>query len=616
MTLSSFAVILFYFGGGFWMPELKKTYDRQFPMRSNSARNLSARAIVAAVVLGLCAQWTPADAQTASEVTPSSFAPNAQRLTGAVVFSGERGTQAPEGAAELLINLSGVVLNGALPQMAQVNQATQARLTGKTITVEEIFNATADMETAYAQAGFILARVVLPAQELRDGGSLQIEVIDGFVEAVDTSTVPAPVRDRVTGLTAPLVGKRGLRLPELERQLLLAGDTYGIALGSALAAGATPGGTSLILQPEFRPITGFVAFDNFTSSDLGPVNLSAGVEFNSPFNLGETIYARLSGAPTGNHTNDVGSFFGSDPSLRTLSLGGVVPLGYDGLTLNIEATDSRTAPDSQIAPSTSRFARSSVRLFYPFVRSRNRNISGQLTLDRQSDEQFLIAATGSRSPIYQDKTTVLRFAGDGFWLTESGASIEAGAVLSQGLDALGARTAADAIGGTPMSRQGADAKFTKMVISGRYRRQLGDTYTFSLSGRAQSSFGDALLTGEQFGIAGGQELSGFDAGGVKGDSGFVTRAELSMPRQTVFADRQLLLSPYVFAAYGDVSLEQPTAQERGNVSATSIGFGIELNTLEKSNFSSATMRIEYAKGTRDDDLPDGNRISIQGSLRF
>lgn len=574
------------------------------------------RGLFTGALLGLAAAAQPVVAQTASEVTADSFAPDAQRLTGAVVFSGARGTKAPEGSEKLLINLSGVTLNGGLPQMAETNAAIQQRLSGKTITVAEIFNAASDLETAYAQAGFVLARVVLPAQELRDGGRLRIEVIDGFVETVDTSNVPPQVRDRISTITEPLVGRRSLRLPELERQLLLAGDTYGVALGSALAAGATPGGTSLILQPEFQQVTGFYAFDNFNSDELGPVTLSAGVELNSYFNLGETLYARVSAAPSGDNENDVGAVFGSDPRLRTLSVGGVIPIGYDGLTLNIEATDSRTAPDSLDVPSTSKFKRASARLFYPFVRSRNRNISGQLTLDLQQDEQFLVTAGGGRTPVYRDKTSVIRAALDGFWLTEGGSAIEAGAVLSKGIDAFGARSLSDVGAGVPLSRQGADSDFSKLVVSGRLRRQINETFNFSLSGRAQTSFGDPLLTGEQFGIAGGQELSAFDAGAIKGDSGFVTRAEISMPRQTTFQDVPVLVSPYVFAAYGEVSLEAPTAQEVSSLSATSFGVGVEFNSLMKSNFRSATVRIEIARGTRDDDQPDNNRFSISGSFRF
>jgi hemolysin activation/secretion protein len=570
--------------------------------------------VTALLIAGLLGDGEAA-AQTASEITPGSFAPDAQRLRGSVVFSGERGTKPPPGADRLLITLSGVTIEGALPQMAAANAATRARLSGKTILVAEIFNAASDLENAYAQAGFVLARVILPAQELRDGGRLRIVVVNGFVETVETSAVPPRVRDRITALTAPLVGQRSLRLPALERRLLLAGDTYGVALGSALAAGAQPGATTLILKPEFRPVTGFFAFDNIVSDDLGPLVLSAGVELNSPFSYGETIYARLSAAPTDDHGNNVGSVFGSDPSLRTASLGVVVPIGLDGLTLNLETTDSRTAPDDPTAPTVSRYTRHSVRLFYPFIRSRQRNISGRLSLDLQEDEQFLVAG-GGRTPVYRDETTVLRAAVDGFWLTETGSAIEAGAVLSRGIDAFGARSASNTAGGPPLSRQGADAEFTKLEVSGRLRRKLSERFSLSLSGRAQSSFGDPLITGEQFGIAGPQELSAFDAGTIKGDNGWVVRAEVSAPRQITLADRAVLMSPYVFAAVGNVRRERPTATEARSVSANAYGIGIEFNSLAQSRFTSATLRIEYGRGNRDDALPDNNRFSIQGSIRF
>jgi hemolysin activation/secretion protein len=570
-------------------------------------------ALVAAVSAGgLLAEAASEQSVTASasQLTPETFAPNKQRLNGSVVFSGQPGLAAPQGADGVLISLSGLKIDGALPQMADANEAARARLTGKTITVAEIFNATADLQKAYADAGFVLARVILPAQNLRDGGRLRIQVVDGFFEKVENSAAPPRIADRLTALTAPLVGRRGLRLPEIERQILLAGDTYGVSLGSALAAGQNFGATTLILQPEFRPVTGFFAFDNAVSSDLGPVTLSGGLEFNSPLGYGETFYTRLSGAPSGDNANGLGSLFSDDPRLRTLSLGAVVPLGTDGLTFNIEGTDSRTAPDILNPATTSRFERLSVRLFYPFVRSRTKNISGQLSVDRQNDEQFLVAG-GARTSLYRDETTVLRASLDGFWQRET-STLQAGATLSQGFSALGAGATA----GTPLSRQGADTKFTKLVLSSQYRFALSDTFKMSVSGRVQSSFGDPLVTGEQFGIAGTQEISAFDAGSVKGDSGWVIRAELSMPRQVQFSDTPLIVSPYAFGAMGKVYLEQPTAVEQSSTKASAIGVGVEISAFENARFTASTLRMEYAKGYRNDAQPDDDRFSISASFRF
>ena len=555
-----------------------------------------------------------ANAQTASSVTPSTFAPDSQRLTGRVVFSGERGTKAPAGSEKLLISLSGVNLDGAIPELAEVNNAIRARLTAKTITVAEIFNAASDLETAYAQRGYVLARVVLPAQSLRDGGRLRIVVVNGFIEKVDTSTAPLEVRARIDALTSPLIGKRSLRLPEIERQLLLAGDTFGVALGSALAAGAQPGATVLILQPEFRPVTGFVSLDNGVSSDLGPLTFGAGVELNSPLKLGETFYARLSAAVSGDNDNGLGGTFSADPRLRTISLGSVFPIGNDGLTLNVEVTDSRSAPDVLDPATTSEFRRYSARVFYPFIRSRNRNISGQLSFDRQSDRQFLVTAAG-RSELYRDETSVLRAAIDGFWLTETGVAIEAGGVLSKGINGFGARDT-PAAGESPFSRQGAQSNFTKLVATGRIRGKFNDKFTYSLAGRAQTSFGDPLITGEQFGIASSQELSAFDAGTIKGDSGWVLRGEVAMPQKVELGGRAINVSPYLFAAFGQVNLEQPTAAEQSKTRASAFGVGVDFNAFQKDRFSSATLRIEYGKGHRDDSLPDNDRFSIIGSFRF
>ena len=143
--------------------------------------------------------------QTASEVTPDSFQPPQQRLSGAVVFTGQAGTQAPPGSENLSIQIADVTIEAPLPQLDTANAAYRERLTRGRIAVSEIFEATADLEAAYAQAGFVLTRVVLPEQSLSDGGALRVVVVNGFVEAVDDSRVSDQVRGRVGGLTQNLL---------------------------------------------------------------------------------------------------------------------------------------------------------------------------------------------------------------------------------------------------------------------------------------------------------------------------------------------------------------------------------------------------------------------------
>lgn len=560
-------------------------------------------ALAAALVLLASAQvW----AQQASQVTPDSFQPPPQRLTGALVFSGEPGLAAPPGSDQLNILISDVAVDGTLPELEAETRLLESRLTRGRIAVSEIFEAVTALEEAYVREGFVLARVVLPAQSLTDGGRLRVVVVDGFVENIDTSNVPERLRARLEQLTRPLIGRRGVQLRDLERRILLAGDTYGVALGSALATGATPGGTVIILQPTYRQITGFAGFDNAQSDALGQWSIDGGVEFNGYFGLGEVLYMRGTAFPGD-------GLFGSTPRLRTLAAGVVMPLNDNGLSFNLELSDSRSSPDNPGTPTNSVFQRASARLYYPPVRSRSLNVSTQLALDVQRDKLDIPSIAGD-IPVYLDRTTVLRASADAFWLREDGSALEAGAVFSLGVDALGARTAADAAGGTPLSRDGADASFRKLELSARYRRGFGP-FNATFSARGQTSFGDPLVTGEQIGIAELQDLSAFASGTLTGDSGWVVRGEVGRVFEIRPREMPVTLRPYLFAATGAVRREAPQPGEAASVRAHAYGLGIE-TLLIRDDFSTASVRFEVANGERDDGGEDGTRISVFGSVRF
>ncbi|MBB94050.1 MAG: hypothetical protein CML68_05520 [Rhodobacteraceae bacterium] len=544
-------------------------------------------------------------AQTASELTPSTFEPTSQNVGRSVQIAAPSVTEAPAGSEKLFVTVGDVAIDGGQPSMADAAATFRSTLAGNTVSVAQVFQAASALEQAYVNAGFVLARVVIPAQRLNNGGTLKINVINGFVEQVDLENAPPEVKRRLEQLTDPLVDKRDVKLRDIERELLLAGDTYGVALDSALATGDQPGGTVIILQPEYKRVTGSFGFDNFVDDDLGPVTLNAGLELNSAFGLGETIYGRIAGSPQG--------YFSDEPQYRTLAAGFVIPIGTNGMTFNFEATDSQTKPDDVIVPTTSKFERYSARLFYPWIRSNSLNVSTQLIFDATRDEQDLLTATGS-TPIYDDQLSVLRLAGNVFWRSDSGGVTTGRAELSQGLDILGAST--DASAAVPLSRQGASAEFTKLAVNGQYQRALNDWVNMTLSASAQTSFGDPLLTSEQFSATGMDSLSTFDAGDLQGDDGWTVRAEFAVPNTFNISTVPVVVSPYAFAATGSVFLKQPSVFEQSKTTATSYGIGVDLSPIYDTAFRSASLRLEYGRGERDDALPDGNRFSISGFFRF
>ncbi|MDT1062324.1 ShlB/FhaC/HecB family hemolysin secretion/activation protein [Paracoccus sp. CPCC 101403] len=551
-------------------------------------------------------------AQTASQITKPSYEPSLQRMTGSLVFSGAPGLAAPAGAEKLSVQLSGVTVEGALAGTQAATDTLRQRLTGKRIPVSEIFAAASDLEASYVKQGYVLSRVVIPQQTLEDGGTLRLTVVDGYVEQVDASAAPPELRARLERTTDPLVDQRSLRLPDIERRLLLAGDMFGVALGSALSTGSKPGGTVVILEPQFRSVTGFVGLDNTFSEELGRWNLSAGVEFNDFLNMGEVFYLRASGHPA---LGDDG-YFADEPRLRTLAGGAIFPLGYNGLTFGVEGANSRTGPDNNAVATPSDFNRVSFRLFYPVVRTIKRNLSVTAALDVQSDKQDLNTDFAD-FPIYEDRTRVFRLSSDGNWQLSDTAAISGGAILSLGIDGLGARSAQDAEDSdTPLSRAGADADFTKLEVSFRYDRSFLQDWAFSLSGQAQTSFGKPLLSSEQFGIASSEGVSAFDLGSITGDSGWLLRSEVARNFPIQAFGRPLQVSPYLAVAAGSVRLEQPSSLEAARINANTLGIGVDLRMIYDPNYSSAVVRLEYGKGNRDDDQKDEDRFTIVSSYRF
>lgn len=557
-------------------------------------------------------------AQTASQIVPPSFRPNLER-PGGFTLPGTPGLVVPAGAEKLFVRLSGVSIKGGLPQLAAASGALEARLAGHKVSGADIFAAARELEAAYARAGYVLVRVVLPPQQLSDGARLKLVVIDGFIERVETRDVPERVRGRIMTLVGSLTGRRGLTLGEIERRVVLAGDIPGVILRSTLMPGKGDGATVLVIDATHQAVSETLTFDNTLSKALGRTTLGAGLDLNSVGGFGELVYLRAGGHPDGGDNG----WFDRYPRNRTLAAGIVVPLWVDGLTFNAEYTDARTTPLAVAGmQTTDTFERLSLRLRYAWLRERTANFNSELALDAQDELQSLFVA-GVPTPLSQDRLRIVRFTNDGDLLTPWGGTVSGRATASFGLDGLGARTAAEATPLLPLSRQGADASFRKFDISLGYSQTVIEHLAVSVTARAQTSFNAPLLRSEQIGIANTTGLSAFDAGTVVGDQGYVVRGELSSPWALPVSLPMLQASgigvvaaPYLFAAYGEVTLRDPTALEAASIRATSYGAGLRLGGAALGRISNGSLSLEYGHATRSDGVAAGDRFTVVSAFRF
>lgn len=595
------------------MPELKRD---QYIGRTKPFGTALCRALLSACAV--LAAGGSAFAQTASQITPPTFRPAPSGGGSSVVFSGQPGLGTPTGAERLFVKITGVTIEGGIPELAAELQALERRLVGRRVPAAEIFAAARDLEAAFTRAGYVLARVVLPAQTLRDGGRLRLLVVNGYIERIEYRGGSDAVRARLGAMLEPLVGQRGLQLGEIERSLLLAGDTPGVQLRSTLQRGAEQGGTILIVDANHRPVTGFGSFDNTLASSLGRWTLGVGIEANTLTPFGEQIYFRAFGHPTGSDANGLGGTFDTYPLVRTLSVGGIFPLGTDGLTLNIEAAESKTTPSFPGGfQAASEYDRLAFRLRYPWLRTRNFNLNSDVSFDATSERLSQLLAGPLAFPLSVDRLRVFRVGTDGDYRFETNTVLLGRGVISFGVDGLGARSQADAIRtGLPLSRQGADAEFQKLdalvsVTHPFMERLVGSFYV-----RGQTSFGQVLPRSEQIGIASFQELSTFDAGTLGGDSGWVVRGELASPNPVPVGPVALTITPYVFGATGMLYLEQPTVLERGTLHVSSLGGGVRFAMPIPDTPAQATLALEGGRRFRNDGLPDSNRFTVVGAIRF
>lgn len=561
--------------------------------------------VSAAAVLSMALACSPAFGQTASQITQPSYAPPQTRQPGGISLPATTGLDTPAGAERLFVTLDGIDVENGFPELAAAGKEVEARLKGRKVSGSDLFAAARDLEAAYARAGYLLVRVSLPPQTIRDGARLRMVVTDGYVEAIDVSALPSNARMRIRNLLAPLVGARRVKRQELEKRLLLADDTPGVVLNSTLKPGAKPGSTLLVIGGRYDPVTTDLSLDNSLSEDLGRYVFGIGTQFNSVFGLGEQIYLRIGGYPDDD-------LFGADPRNRQMSAGFILPLGLDGLSLNVEATDTKTNPDSEMGYRLSdHYERLSLRLNYDWLRSRDLNLSSSLALDVANERQTIVLGS-SESPFNEDRLRVLRLGQSLDAETPWGASLRGAVTASFGLDALGARRATLDL---PMTRYGAEPDFQKMDVRWSYSQSvMDDRLLLGISGRAQTSFGQALAASEQLGLGGPDGLSAYDSGTLEGDSGIVSRAELAFPLAfSPLADKTALggaFTPYVFASGGSAVLHKPTALESEIVRAAAFGVGFRAALGQIAGPGAASFSLEYAHGS-DSDGGREDRINLR-----
>jgi hemolysin activation/secretion protein len=538
----------------------------------------------------------------ASHVTPPSLRP-ATEIIRTLDLPARGPAQVPKEVSELSVLAGEIELEGGFPELAEANAKFVGSLSNHPVNVARIYAAADALEQAYWDAGFILARVTVPPQHLVDRGPVRAIVVDGFIESIDVSALPAHVRPLVDGRLESLTNRRHLRVAEIERKLLLAGSTPGLSIHSTLVRGTQSGSTRLVIDGSYARVGGSFSVDNYLSAAMGTWEYMGSLALNDLAGWGEQIYTSVATTAKSPWIPQYGV------PLRWAGGGVVLPFLHGGLTVNPEYTGSQSRTDaSPGAPVTvDDFQRLALRTNYTLIWTRL--VSADISADFENIHERSLAPDFAVT-LNEDRYTVMRLNADWQRHFLSGWSIATKGQYSHGLQGRTPEEVAQT--GISLSRMGAATDFDKLQLRLKLTVPLPKKFEIAWSVQGQDALGKPLLRAEQYSLDGVDAISGYPSGTVTVDSGFVTRSELAHAFHGEIKKIALDIKPYLYGAYGRGWLAAHTDQELAAESVGSFGVGAR---LEASQWISS--QVEIGRRTSDtEQLPHDWRVSASVAAHF
>lgn len=119
-------------------------------------------------------------------------------------------------------------------------------LLGREVSLADMYGVADDLTARYRNDGYVLSRVIVPPQTIKDG-VVQLRVIEGYVSETSIRGSSTGPRSTIEKHLERVRNSRPLSASVLERELLLINDLPGIAAGSVLGPSATPSAADLTL---------------------------------------------------------------------------------------------------------------------------------------------------------------------------------------------------------------------------------------------------------------------------------------------------------------------------------------------------------------------------------
>jgi hemolysin activation/secretion protein len=499
---------------------------------------------------------------------------------------------------------------GKTEGLTETQKATfAAQVQDQPVGVAGLQNLADNVTRALQGTGRLLARAILPPQDVTDG-IVTLEIVEGTLEKIEfqrderARIEEGSLRSVIEGRLDPAAVTK----TELEAALLRMNDLPGVTAQARLQPGHAPNSSRLVIAVQEAPALASMFWgDNYGDPGAGRAQANALVTLNDLTGFGEHSYIRGS--------------FSEGMKFGTASV--AAPLHASDLTLRGEysylAYENRTdiGESLQLEGRSQRLA---VGADYGIVRSRTLNLrlSADVSVKALEDDS-IIGRLGDR----RSRAGTLSFSGDAQddWLDGGLTSFVAGVTVGNlDLSRLASAQAVDAAG---LNTEGG---FTRVNLSLARVQDLPGA--FSLIGRVHGQWADENFdSSEDFSLGGPYGVRAYPVGEGRGDHGILGTIELRHDTRIPAAFGGIQLAAFLDAGRIRVNANPngiPIATASGRNDYSLSGAGLSLRwTLKRLNLSTAwahTLGSNPGRsgidGSNSDGESDRQTFWIQAALRF
>ena len=228
----------------------------------------------------------------------------------------------------------------------------------------------AQISGLYQEAGYMMAQVYLPQQNLKNG-KLQININEGLIGEINIEQ-QGKLKSFIT--EKHLISLKGTVINSaiLERKTRLLSDLPANEVSIVFEPSLKEGYTDMIVTTtDVKAGLGYLSLDNHGNRYIGSTRLSGQYIFNNKLGYGEKI--SLNGVSSG-------------AGYSNISIKSQLPIGGNGLLLDSEITFNQYQLGESFSALEAHGRSRSVSsaLFYPLIRSLNKNINIRAQLKQQN----------------------------------------------------------------------------------------------------------------------------------------------------------------------------------------------------------------------------------------